>query len=382
MPWDGCEPVTSPAQSTTGKFATYTPSQVIPSTTPAPVLKRKGRPPGSTNKGKTKSNPAKSKNPSAKKNIPIIKTSNEIQDWRKLVGQWPSNNSIPTALEYPGICFYGNKFVNGITEIKTKFNFIPVYSGANALVYKIKLENETYAIKCFTQKPHGYDNQKRISEYLKEKNLDFIMIYDTTNTIIVVHENKHISCPILVTQWVSGSTLQNYLNEKPLTQISTIAKNFLSMISQMENSKIAHGDLQSKNIMIQTDHSLKLIDYDGMYIPELKGKYREEFGLKDYQHPLIKTNKFLNETMDRFSVIVIYLSLLVLSMNPDWYKKYHDEYNIIFREKDFINPAESQLFKDISQIHNSEIKKLNTELKKYCNSKEFNNFKTIDEILA
>ena len=86
--------------------------------------------------------------------------------------------------------------------------------------------------------------------------------------------------------------------------------------------------------------------------------------------------------MDRFSSIVIYLSLLVLSIKPILYKKFHDDENIIFRQKDFEFPDKSLLFKEISRINNSNVRKLNSELIKYCKLKQINKIKTIDEILS
>jgi len=86
--------------------------------------------------------------------------------------------------------------------------------------------------------------------------------------------------------------------------------------------------------------------------------------------------------MDRFSSIVIYLSLLVLSAKPNLYKKYHDDENIIFKNEDFESPDKSELFKEVSRINNPDIKKLNAELIKYCKSKQLSKIKTVKEILT
>ena len=189
---------------------------------------------------------------------------------------------------------------------------------------------------------------------------------------------------MLVTPWIEGSTLLDYLEQGNLKRVSTISKEFLDMVSQMENHKIAHGDLQSRNIMVQKDLSLKLIDYDGMFIPELRNQPSQESGTRHYQHPLRFNNTIsvYDETMDRFSSIVIYLSLLVLSAKPNLYKKYHDDENIIFTHSDFESPDKSELFKEVSRINNPDIKKLNAELIKYCKSKQLSKIKTVKGILT
>ena len=313
---------------------------------------------------------------------------------------WPDLVDYQKALGNPKECFYDTAGVielqNGIMEDKIK-NIIPFKQGAFAQVYKIKVKNidgifKEYAVKCFKSRPKRFVNQSSISDYLKDKKLDFITIFETDYEIEIQMDIKvpkpgiiRLSCPLLVTSWINGDTLYSFLEEKNLSQISTIAENFLTMILEMEKLKIAHGDLHPNNIIILDDNSLKLIDYDGMYVPALKGEESTENGSRHYQHPLRYDNeiKIYDETMDRFSSIVIYLSLLVLHKHPDWFKKYHKrtEENILFRYGDFKNPGKSKLFKEISQINDPNIKILNAELQKYCESKKFNNFKAISEIL-
>ena len=350
---------------------------LIQSVTSASTTRPIGRPPLRTTTRTTTRKPSKN-------NPRIIANSNKIQSWRNCA-TWPLNTSFSNALQNASVCFSNKKNFSTGTQVNNRAGTILSYSGAFAIVFKFKITNKLYALKCFTSNPHGFDNQVRISRYLKSKKLDFTITYSTDIEIIVqTNDGNSLSCPMLVTPWIDGVTLLTYLSNNNLKQISSIAKNFLSMILKMEQSKIAHGDLQSKNIMIQKDLTLKLIDYDGMFIPELRNQSSQESGTIHFQHPLRLDNtiKIYDETMDRFSSIVIYLSLLVLSIKPILYKKFHDDENIIFRQKDFEFPDKSLLFKEISRISNSDVRKLNSELIKYCKLKQFNKIKTIDEILS
>ena len=315
-------------------------------------------------------------------------TTNKIQSWRNCKN-WPQNTAFSTALQNPSACFSTKKNFSSGKKVDNKMGTIFSLSGAFAIVFKFKIGNKVNALKCFTSKPHGFENQVRISRYLKSKKLDFTITYEADVEIIVQNnDGTQISCPMLVTPWIEGSTLLDYLEQGNLKRVSTISKEFLDMVSQMENHKIAHGDLQSRNIMVQKDLSLKLIDYDGMFIPELRNQPSQESGTLHYQHPLrLKDAKkgginIFDETMDRFSSIVIYLSLLVLSAKPNLYKKYHDDENIIFKNEDFESPDKSELFKEVSRINNPDIKKLNAELIKYCKSKQLSKIKTVKEILT
>ena len=59
----------------------------------------------------------------------------------------------------------------------------------------------------------------------------------------------------------------------------------------LERAGIAHGDLQHGNIFV-VDDELKLIDYDGMFVPRLAGCRSNELGIEHYQHPQRKEHHF------------------------------------------------------------------------------------------
>ncbi|QLQ08322.1 MAG: hypothetical protein HZY76_21580 [Anaerolineae bacterium] len=52
----------------------------------------------------------------------------------------------------------------------------------------------------------------------------------------------------------------------------------------LQTHGIAHGDLQHGNVLVAADE-LRLIDYDGMYVPPLSGRESHEIGHRNYQHP-------------------------------------------------------------------------------------------------
>ena len=50
---------------------------------------------------------------------------------------------------------------------------------------------------------------------------------------------------------------------------------------------IAHNDLQHGNVMVQADGRIRLVDYDGIFLPGLSPP--DEKGHSNYQHPLRRT---------------------------------------------------------------------------------------------
>jgi hypothetical protein len=106
----------------------------------------------------------------------------------------------------------------------------------------------------------------------------------------------------------------------------------------------AYGDLQNGNVIINRRPCL--IDYDGVYVPGLSVGQGTELGHKHFQHPKRSTAAFGPE-MDRFSFIVIDLSLNALIEQPSLFSKYSNGENIIFTASDFNDPSQSQLFQEL-----------------------------------
>jgi serine/threonine protein kinase len=88
------------------------------------------------------------------------------------------------------------------------------------------------------------------------------------------------------------------------------------MCKSLNNSKIAHGDLQHDNILVTKDASVYLIDYDSVYVPTMHGYSDIIVGKANYQHPKRSFNNHASEKLDYFSELVIYLSLRVFSIRP------------------------------------------------------------------
>ena len=83
-------------------------------------------------------------------------------------------------------------------------------------------------------------------------------------------------------------------------------------------------------------------------MPAMSGWESSEVGHQHYQHPQRDAQHF-DATLDNFSALVIYLSLISLAEKPELWNEYHDE-NLIFTKSDFIEPAASELFAKIRGI--------------------------------
>ena len=102
----------------------------------------------------------------------------------------------------------------------------------------------------------------------------------------------------------------------------------------------AHGDLKPDNILVKSDGTLVLVDYDGMYVPAMKGQRARELGSPDFRHPS-RTETDFDEHIDDFSLASILLSLKAISLQPSLLEEYGAQDCLVFSEKDYRNLSDS-----------------------------------------
>ena len=298
----------------------------------------------------------------------------QFMNWNNDTSNWPASTDFTDAIQNPKVCFNDPNFSKVIPVSSKIRQGLPLsFEGSFAIVFKVSDGNHFSAVKCFTSPPHGFENQEKLTSFFHKNKLDFVIDYNSSVEIQIQSGGKSGFYPTLTSAWVKGKTLLEFLedsSQKNLlkSQAKIIAKNFREIVHKMELLDMAHGDLSGKNIMIESNMKIKLIDYDGIYIPEFKNQDVKESGTKHFQHQSRLDGKIslFDETMDRFSALVIYLSLLILSEKPNMWKTYHDESNLIFNQNDLNDPDNSKIFRELPTINNSEIQKLTNDLKQYC----------------
>jgi hypothetical protein len=222
------------------------------------------------------------------------------------------------------------------------------YSGGFTTTYRLDYNSSCYAVRCFTREIS--DLQKRYQAigifYTLNRPPFLVDAYFLTNGIKV----NGIFYPIIKMSWIKGDPLNHYLS-KVLTQkpiIEKLLNDFKSIVNKLETYGIAHGDLQHGNIIVK-NNSLFLIDYDGMFFPDLASLKVNELGHPNFQHPKRTTSDY-NKYIDRFSSVIIYTALKALIYSPNLWKKYDNGDNILFTGKDYSNPQSSSLLKELSAI--------------------------------
>ena len=250
--------------------------------------------------------------------------------------------------------------LKNMTFYKRKFGLpCPVDSGGFSTVLHINLNGQDKAFRIILKKINKVEAQYRLfKNALKNDTSGYFVDFDFYPNELNTGDNNY-HCMIM--DWVNGVDLKKYV-EKNISlpyRIKNTAQSFLSMMNYLYSKSISHGDLHHGNIMVKPTGKLVLIDYDGLYIPNM-GQYKDTIkGKVGYQHPTLRNaNNLKNSHLDYFSAIVIYLSLLAIAEKPTLFSSQkvggNDE-GFLFSPEELKNPN-SAIFRQLDTM-SSEVKK-------------------------
>lgn len=222
-------------------------------------------------------------------------------------------------------------------------------SGAFAVVFKMKDEQtgKCYALKCFTEEQEGRaEAYRKIAEELEFVDSPYITSVKYLEKEIFVDSNcEDEEFPVLLMDWIEGETMETYIaaNYTDTHAMAMLCYRFCKMAVWLRSQSFAHGDIKPDNIMVRPDGTLTLVDYDGMFVPAMKGQKSPTIGTKDFSHPLRTIDDF-DETIDDFALASIALSLKAISLNPSLLKTYGASDRLLFSAADYLDLSKSNTF--------------------------------------
>lgn len=220
-------------------------------------------------------------------------------------------------------------------------------SGAFAVVFKMKDEStgKEYALKCFTEEQEGRaEAYRQIADELESVDSTYV------TSVKYLEKELFVDCdgdvhefPVLLMDWINGETMDRYISESRYDNyaMSMLCYRFCKMAAWLRSQSFAHGDIKPDNIMVRPDRSLTLIDYDGMFVPSMKGQTSPTIGTKDFSHPL-RTKDDFDETIDDFSLATIALSLKAISLSPSLFDEYASADRLLFSADDYRDLSQSK----------------------------------------
>ncbi len=231
---------------------------------------------------------------------------------------------------------------------------LPVMTSGNfAVVFKMKDEHsgKFYAVKCFTKEQEGRaEAYREIAKELENVSSPYILSirYLDKELFVDTDQTSETEFPVLLMDWVEGKTLDKYLRENldDKYALEMLAYRFSQLAQWLIPQPFAHGDLKPDNILVREDGTLVLVDYDGMYVPAMKGQKARELGSPDFRHPLRTENDF-DENIDDFPITLILLSLKAISFNPYYLDVYGAADRLLIGSNDLYNLKDCRFLKDV-----------------------------------
>jgi hypothetical protein len=259
---------------------------------------------------------------------------------------FPSFNEYQATLQNPGVCFSLPELQKCSVEADL-WGLPRVRSGGFALTYQLTDRMRSkLALRCFHRYvPDRNTRYAAISAFLQENPSEILIPTHYLPTGILIRGKWF---PVTYMKWIEGDTLEAFLvkNATNSPLMHQLSQDLIHVAVELERLQIAHGDLSHRNILIQNNKMI-LVDYDGMYVPELKGKKSCEIGNIHFQLPG-RTEAHFNPELDRFSEIVIYLALEALARNPGLWARYETGgEGLLFQRSDFANPYQSALLTEM-----------------------------------
>ena len=228
-------------------------------------------------------------------------------------------------------------------------------SGAFAVVFKMqdKSSGKYYALKCFTEEQQGRaEAYRQIADELDLLDSPYITsVKYMEKELFVDSQCEEDEFPVLLMDWVDGETMEAYIaaNYRNQSAMSMLSYRFSKMAAWLRTQSFSHGDIKPDNIIVRPDGSLTLVDYDGMFVPSMKGSQSPTIGTRDFSHPLRTVDDF-DETIDDFSLASIALSLKAISMKSTLLDIYGASDRLLFSENDYRNPSNSKVISALQEL--------------------------------
>jgi len=265
---------------------------------------------------------------------------------------WPDLTDYHEALQFPQRSL-GDPELQRAQIDKDRFGMPKPATGGNAVVYKATEGQNVWAVRCFLRPISDHaERYAAISKHLQKNraahSTKFFYLADGLRI-------KGGTFPIVKMAWVQGQHLDRCaegLLGQP-KELAGLREKFRTLVKEVEAAKFAHGDLQHGNILV-SGKELLLIDYDGMWVPALIGRQATEIGHRAYQHPKRSVSDY-GPYLDRFSALVIYLSLRALEVDRKLWEQYYTGDNLLFVREDFNEPGKTPIWGDLAALNNPEV---------------------------
>ena len=256
----------------------------------------------------------------------------------------PSATAYMEALQQASTCF-ADPVLAAATPVAGPLGLPRAISGNVATVFRLEgADGRSWAVRCFVR-PVADERERyeAIAAHLAGLSSAWRVPFEIQPLGVRVDGDWW---PILKMAWAPGTSLvpwvERHLWDGPALAYQAVR--FAELCERLRSDGVAHGDLQHGNVLVAPGGDLRLVDYDGMWVPALDGRPGTERGHRHYQHPGRQSADF-GPGLDAFSSWVVYASLAALAADPLlWGRLDGGEEALLLREHDLAEPERSAGF--------------------------------------
>ncbi len=181
---------------------------------------------------------------------------------------YPQITEYLEAVQHPAQAFIDPDLKQGAVA-ENNLGLPLVMSGGFALTYAVTTPRRKCAVRCFHREiPAIQQKYDAISKKLRSLGNGCFVDFDFQQSGINVRQKIF---PIVRMDWVEGDTLGVWMDKHfdDPRALEKACADFAAIARFLEQKGIAHGDIQNGNVMV-TNGNIKLIDYDGMFVPGMR----------------------------------------------------------------------------------------------------------------
>jgi hypothetical protein len=299
---------------------------------------------------------------------------------------WPTSQDYNEAVQNPAVCFADPELRRGRAAANSLGLPMPC-SGNFADVYHVTGPGGAWAVKCFTRQVAGLrERYAAVSTFLERARLRFMVDCRYLTEGVRVRGQWY---PVVKMRWVDGHLLNEFVRDsldRP-TLLDRLLHLWVRMARRLRVAKMAHGDLQHGNVILtpeegRVSHTVKLVDYDGVWVPALAGRRSGEVGHANYQHPQRLREGTDSPEVDRFPLLVVATALCCLRVaGRGLWDRWDNGDNLLFKQADFAHPHQSKLFAELLRLPDAEARSVAAQLMAAC-QKPLEQTPLLEEVFA
>ncbi len=275
---------------------------------------------------------------------------------------WPSATDYARLVQAQRSLLDASPFA-GATVVRDSLGMPMSASGQNAIVFEFAHRGGPIALRCFTRPPVGAAARYReLGKFLARRNVGSIVPSVWVSDVLADDTRRW---PAVVMPWVDGVPLNVAVEDmldRPAT-LTELAGRWRCVVASLVEARVAHGDIQCGNVLVDPELNLNLVDLDGVYAPGMTDA-PSEVGHPNFQHPR-RDQSHWGPDADAFSFLVMALSLEALAANPRLWR-YHNGENLIFSREDFLRPGFTPVWRELAASPSAEVVRLANELRGAC----------------